>query len=48
VGGLELCPVERGDECCGFGGAFSVEYPELSGRIGAPSSTPSSTVTPSS
>jgi len=34
VDGLELCPVGRRDECCGFGGAFSVEYPELSGRIG--------------
>jgi L-lactate dehydrogenase complex protein LldE len=34
VAGLELCEVARRDECCGFGGAFSVEYPELSGRIG--------------
>jgi len=34
VQGLELCNVARRDECCGFGGAFSVEYPELSGRIG--------------
>lgn len=34
VAGLELRPLERRDECCGFGGAFSVEYPELSGRIG--------------
>jgi L-lactate dehydrogenase complex protein LldE len=34
VAGLELCPIERRDECCGFGGAFSVGYPELSGRIG--------------
>src|SRR5262249_36576356 len=34
VGGLELRPPDRRDECCGFGGAFSVEYPELSGRIG--------------
>jgi L-lactate dehydrogenase complex protein LldE len=34
VAGLELCPVERRDECCGFGGAFSVGFPELSARIG--------------
>ena len=31
---LELCEPERRDECCGFGGAFSVEFPELSARIG--------------
>ncbi len=34
VAGLELCALPRRDECCGFGGAFSVEYPELSARIG--------------
>ena len=34
VSGLELCEHARRDECCGFGGAFSVEYPELSARIG--------------
>jgi len=33
VAGLELVRPVR-DECCGFGGAFSVEAPELSGRIG--------------
>jgi len=33
VAGLELQTPSR-DECCGFGGAFSVEFPELSGRIG--------------
>ncbi len=33
VAGLELQMPSR-DECCGFGGAFSVEFPELSGRIG--------------
>ena len=33
VAGLELCTPSR-DECCGFGGAFSVEFPEVSGRIG--------------
>jgi L-lactate dehydrogenase complex protein LldE len=34
VSGLELRPVARRDECCGFGGAFSVGFPELSARIG--------------
>ncbi len=33
VEGLELLLPER-DECCGFGGAFSVELPEVSGRMG--------------
>lgn len=33
VAGLELLLPSR-DECCGFGGAFSVEFPEVSGRIG--------------
>jgi L-lactate dehydrogenase complex protein LldE len=34
VAGLELVPDPRADECCGFGGAFSVGFPEVSGRIG--------------
>jgi L-lactate dehydrogenase complex protein LldE len=33
VKGLELIEGVWGDECCGFGGAFSVKYPELSRRI---------------
>lgn len=33
VAGLELVLPAR-DECCGFGGAFSVEAPEISGRMG--------------
>jgi L-lactate dehydrogenase complex protein LldE len=33
VDGLELARPER-DECCGFGGAFSVRYPEVSTRMG--------------
>jgi len=27
---LELVPLERFDECCGFGGSFSVRYPGIS------------------
>jgi L-lactate dehydrogenase complex protein LldE len=34
VEGLELVFPERRDECCGFGGAFSVEFPEVSVRMG--------------
>lgn len=33
VAGLELVYPSR-DECCGFGGAFSVELPEVSARMG--------------
>src|SRR5690606_23252703 len=33
VDGLELVRPPR-DECCGFGGVFSVEAPEVSGRMG--------------
>lgn len=33
VAGLDLRTPSR-DECCGFGGAFAVEFPEISGRIG--------------
>lgn len=30
---LELLPLERNDECCGFGGSFSVRFPEISGAM---------------
>ncbi len=33
VEGLEPVEGNWGDECCGFGGAFSVRYPALAGRI---------------
>jgi len=33
VRGLEVLPLERHDECCGFGGSFSVRYPEISGAM---------------
>lgn len=32
--GLELVEMKDTDECCGFGGTFSVTYPEVSGRLG--------------
>jgi L-lactate dehydrogenase complex protein LldE len=33
VRGLDLVPLERADECCGFGGSFAVRYPEISGAM---------------
>ena len=30
---LTLVPLERHDECCGFGGSFSVRYPGISGAM---------------
>jgi L-lactate dehydrogenase complex protein LldE len=34
VAGLELRELDGTDVCCGFGGTFSVGFPELSGRLG--------------
>jgi L-lactate dehydrogenase complex protein LldE len=33
VRGAEFVPLERADECCGFGGSFSVRYPGISGAM---------------
>jgi L-lactate dehydrogenase complex protein LldE len=33
VKGLEYVPLERFDECCGFGGSFAVRYPGISGAM---------------
>jgi L-lactate dehydrogenase complex protein LldE len=33
VRGLRFVPLERYDECCGFGGSFAVRYPEISGAM---------------
>jgi L-lactate dehydrogenase complex protein LldE len=33
VKGLEYVPLERRDECCGFGGSFSIRYPGISGAM---------------
>jgi L-lactate dehydrogenase complex protein LldE len=33
VKGLRFVPLERYDECCGFGGSFSVRYPGISGSM---------------
>lgn len=34
VEGVILVPLERTDECCGFGGTFSINEPELSAKMG--------------
>ncbi len=34
VGGLELREMDGTEVCCGFGGTFSVSFPEVSGRLG--------------
>jgi L-lactate dehydrogenase complex protein LldE len=33
VKGLRFVPLERYDECCGFGGSFSVRYPGISSSM---------------
>lgn len=36
---LELLPLERSDECCGFGGSFSVRFPGISGAMASDKAT---------
>jgi len=33
VKGIQYVPLVRSDECCGFGGSFSVRFPEISGAM---------------
>jgi len=33
VKGLELVEMDESDTCCGFGGTFSVKYPDISGAL---------------
>jgi L-lactate dehydrogenase complex protein LldE len=33
IGGVEFRPLEKTDQCCGFGGTFAVKYPAISGAI---------------
>jgi L-lactate dehydrogenase complex protein LldE len=35
IEGIELVPIGEADQCCGFGGTFSVGFPHLSGAIGS-------------
>ncbi len=33
VEGLSLTPLDRADQCCGFGGTFATSYPQISGGM---------------
>ena len=33
LGNVEFKPMEKTDQCCGFGGTFAVKYPAISGAI---------------
>jgi L-lactate dehydrogenase complex protein LldE len=33
LGNVNFVPLERTDQCCGFGGTFAVKYPAISGAI---------------
>jgi len=33
VKGIDLVSLERSETCCGFGGLFSIKYPQISGSI---------------
>ncbi len=34
IGNAEIVPFGQGEQCCGFGGTFSVTFPHISGRMG--------------
>jgi len=33
LGNVEFKPLEKTDQCCGFGGTFAIKYPAISGAI---------------
>lgn len=33
INGLEYRPLEKADQCCGFGGTFAMKYPQISGTM---------------
>lgn len=33
LGNVQLRPLDRAEQCCGFGGTFAVKYPAISGAI---------------
>lgn len=33
VKGLDFVPLEKADQCCGFGGTFAMKYPQISGTM---------------
>ncbi len=35
IAGVQLVPLPRAEDCCGFGGSFAATFPELSAAMGA-------------
>ncbi len=33
IDGLEFVPLEKADQCCGFGGTFAMKFPQVSGEL---------------
>lgn len=33
IDGLEYVPLEKSEQCCGFGGTFAMKYPDISGTM---------------
>ena len=33
IGNVDFTPMEKTDQCCGFGGTFAIKYPAISGAI---------------
>lgn len=33
IGNVQFTPMEKTDQCCGFGGTFAIKYPAISGAI---------------
>jgi len=33
IDGLEYAPLDKADQCCGFGGTFAMKYPQISGAM---------------
>ncbi len=33
IGGVDFRPMEKADQCCGFGGTFAIKYPAISGSM---------------
>lgn len=33
IDGLDYQPLEKADQCCGFGGTFAMKYPKISGEM---------------
>lgn len=33
IEGLDYAPLEKADQCCGFGGTFAMKYPQISGSM---------------